>query len=327
MTCDEARELFSARVDEALASAEAAQFDAHLAECAECRTSFARFERTVSLVRGIPPAHAPAGFVDRVLERARPVSWPRRVARRLFVPMRIKLPMEAAALVLIAGLAVMTFRQSPEMQRLESPVPARREAPAPTPTPPAMPATPAAPPAASALSATPSTPAPPAATPTIGGQGPSRSKEDPRAPEAPPAPPVETRPRRSSEAFSARAERPEAAPAPPSNVAQERSRDSAVKSVAAPLAARAPAAPIVAARLVTTDRMAALASLSRALERFGGREIARRAEGNGDVVDVAVPRDAYESFTRELGTLGVVTIERRPDDLPPSVTITIRITS
>ena len=170
MTCEEARELFSARVDEALASADAARLDAHLAECAECRVALARFERTVSLVRGIPPAHAPAGFVDRVLEKAHPVSWPRRVARRLFVPMRIKLPMEAAALVLVAGLAVMTFRQSPEMQRLESPVPARREAP----TPPAMPtppagvaevATPAAPPATSALPATPSTPAPPAATP------------------------------------------------------------------------------------------------------------------------------------------------------------------
>ena len=101
------------------------------------------------------------------------------------------------------------------------------------------------------------------------------------------------------------------------------------KSVAAPAAAGALAAPMVAARLVATDRAAALASLSRALERLGGREIARRTEGDGDVVvvDVAVPRDAYESFTRELGTLGVVTIERRPDDLPPSVTITIRITS
>jgi anti-sigma factor RsiW len=311
MTCDEARELFSARVDEALASTDAARLDAHLTECAECRTSFAHFERTVSLVRGIPPAHAPAGFVDRVLEKARPVSWPRRVARRLFVPMGIKLPMEAAALVLVAGLAVMTFRQTPEMQRLENPVPALREAPAPTatPAPPATsaplaptPGTPAAPPAMSALPATPAKP-------------------------APPAPPVEARTQRSGALLSDRADRLEVAPAPPSNVAQERSRDAVAKSAAAPLAARAPAAPIVAAHLVATDRAAALASLSRALDRLGGREIARRTEGDGDVVDVAVPRDAYESFTRELGTLGVVTIERRPDDLPPSVTITIRITS
>jgi hypothetical protein len=309
MTCEEARELFSARVDEALASAEAAQLDAHLAECAECRASFARFERTVSLVRGIPPAHAPAGFVDRVLEKARPVSWPRRVARRLFVPMGIKLPMEAAALLLIAGLAVMTFRQSPEMQRFESPVPARREAP----TPPA----------------------------------PAMSKEVLRAPEAPPTPPVEARAARPTAPLSDRADRPEVAPAPKlavldhqdskltgtdrqdpkSNVAQERARSGVVKSVAAPAAAGALAAPIVAARLVATDRAAALASLSRALERLGAREIARRTEGDGDIVDVAVPRDAYESFTRELGTLGVVTIERRPHDLPPSVTITVRITS
>jgi hypothetical protein len=314
MTCDEARELFSARVDEALASAEATQLDAHLAECAECRASFARFERTVSLVRGIPPAHAPAGFVDRVLERAHPVSWPRRVARRLFVPMGIKLPMEAAALVLVAGLAVMTFRQSPEMQRLESPVPSRREAPAApaTSTAPMTVAAPTTPAPSAPLPAPvpPATQAPSDATPTIDSLGLSRSKEQ-----------------RSGALLSDRADRPEAAPAPPANVAQERSGGAVAKSVAAPLAAGALAAPIVAARLVATDRVAALASLSRALERLGGRELARRTEGDADVVDVAVPRDAYESFTRELGTLGVVTIERRPDDLPPSVTITIRITS
>ena len=126
MTCHEARELFSARVDEALASDDATQLDAHLAGCAECRAEWARFERTVALVRGIESARAPAGFVNRVLAAADPVPWPLRLARQVFMPLRVKLPLEAAAVVLVAGLAVMTFQHSPEMQRSVRRRPMRR---------------------------------------------------------------------------------------------------------------------------------------------------------------------------------------------------------
>ena len=119
MTCHDARDLFSARIDEVLGHDETARLDAHLAGCADCRTEWARFERTVALVRGSEPAHAPAGFVDRVLEAARPVPWYRRVARGLFLPVGIKLPVEAAAILLVAGLAVMIFERSPEMQSPE----------------------------------------------------------------------------------------------------------------------------------------------------------------------------------------------------------------
>src|SRR5436190_1514909 len=86
MTCTETRDLFSALADDALTPAERAALDAHLAGCAECRRELAAFGRTVALVRAIDPAHAPAGFVDRVLAAARPEPWPRWLARRLSTP-------------------------------------------------------------------------------------------------------------------------------------------------------------------------------------------------------------------------------------------------
>ena len=116
MTCTETRDLFSALADDALTPAERAALDAHLAGCAECRRELAAFGRTVALVRAIDPAHAPAGFVDRVLAAAWPEPWPRWLVRRLSAPWPT-LPLGAAALLLVAGLAVLLFRASPEPQQ------------------------------------------------------------------------------------------------------------------------------------------------------------------------------------------------------------------
>src|SRR5438132_977686 len=116
MTCTETRDLFSALADDALTPAERAALDAHLAGCADCRRELAGLLRTVKLVRAIDPARAPAGFVDRVLAAARPEPAPKRLARRLLAPWQT-LPLGAAALFLIAGLAVLLFRGSPEQQQ------------------------------------------------------------------------------------------------------------------------------------------------------------------------------------------------------------------
>src|SRR5439155_22565576 len=128
MTCHDARDLFSALVDETLGADERGAFDAHLATCADCRRELQRFKDTVALLRAVEPARAPAGFVDRVLAAARPVPWPRRLLRWLFLPWPLKLPIQAAAVVLVAASVVYVFRASPQLQQaprqqLSPPVP------------------------------------------------------------------------------------------------------------------------------------------------------------------------------------------------------------
>jgi anti-sigma factor RsiW len=82
MTCPEARELLSALLDEALSPSERQAVEAHLTACADCQRELAELRETVALLNRLPPAHAPAGFVDRVVERptARPGrgAWPTR---------------------------------------------------------------------------------------------------------------------------------------------------------------------------------------------------------------------------------------------------------
>ena len=132
MTCHDAREQFSALVDDALAPGERAALDAHLTTCADCRRELQRFRDTVALVRAVGPVRAPAGFVDRALEAARPVPWYRRLVRGLFLPWPVKLPIEAAAIVLVAVGVALVYRGAPELRqaaRFDSVAPAVSRAP------------------------------------------------------------------------------------------------------------------------------------------------------------------------------------------------------
>jgi hypothetical protein len=117
MNCHDAREGFSDWVDEALTAEDRARVDAHLAQCADCRKELERFRETVALLHRVERPRAPVGFVDRVLEAARPAPWHRRLLQRLFLPLSLKLPAEAAALLLVAGLAVYVFQRTPELQQ------------------------------------------------------------------------------------------------------------------------------------------------------------------------------------------------------------------
>ncbi len=348
MTCQDARELFSALVDDALTAAERGDLDAHLAGCAECRRELDGFRATVALLGQVEPARAPAGFVDRVLAAARPTPWYRRLLRAVFLPWPVKLPLEAAAIVLIGVSVAFLFRAAPELRqaaRLEPPPPAASEAPAP----PqfggteAKPAAPAPQPAAPRFAArAPSVaPAPPPERKAAPGEAESRLAAKPEA-----TPPVadqretlgkrEERSNFRDEADALRRQdaakaAPPASPpaAPPAPRAAPSVKESAGSDVAAQrlsTARPAPAAPEVAARLAVVDREAALRALADLVARAGGREVARRATPDGLMVELAIPRAAWAEFARELARLGRFTPEREASELPDDVRVSLRIT-
>ena len=117
MTCHDVRALFSDWADEALTVEDRTRVDAHLAQCADCRKELERFTATLGLLHRLERPRAPVGFVDRVLAAKPPAPWHRRLLQRLFLPLSVKLPAEAAALLLVAGLAVHVFQRTPELQR------------------------------------------------------------------------------------------------------------------------------------------------------------------------------------------------------------------
>lgn len=121
MTCDAARELCSALLDEALDASERAALDAHLATCAECRRELDDLRRTVAVLHAVERPRAPVGFVDRVIEAAQPVPWHRRLRDRLAGVRILRVPVEAAAVVVVASLAVYVFYRTPELQQAATP--------------------------------------------------------------------------------------------------------------------------------------------------------------------------------------------------------------
>ena len=67
-------------------------------------------------------------------------------------------------------------------------------------------------------------------------------------------------------------------------------------------------------------------SLANIVQRLGGSELARRTEAGTSYVDLAIPRSAYDGFTREVSQLGDFTSEQQTADLPASVSVTVRVT-
>lgn len=317
MTCDEVHALFSEVADARLAPGERAAWDTHLATCPDCRREWSSFQRTLGLLQGLPRHRAPAGFVDRVMTAAYPVPWPRRLARRLFVPLRVKLPLEAAALGLLAVSGVYLVQRAPEMQQ------AMRDT-APPGYPPPAPAAPSSPTAPARL---PASPAPQAAAPRKDGLG-APAKPESKARTDQPLAASETVPEKIAESGSVQAPRsmtPQAredAPAPEARapgreISEGRfPRQERVRTTAA-------VAPMVMGRLAVEDRDAAERALAALIARVGATELSRTPTGDGTVIEVDVPRTHYAEFTRGLAGIGGWT--PREERLGPGAEVRVRV--
>lgn len=67
-------ELLSAYVDGELDSDDATVLEAHVADCADCAAELADIDRVRDMIRAMPIAMAPAGFVDELIRRRRRAS-------------------------------------------------------------------------------------------------------------------------------------------------------------------------------------------------------------------------------------------------------------
>ncbi|HYB40930.1 MAG TPA: hypothetical protein VEL75_04120 [Candidatus Methylomirabilis sp.] len=284
-----------------------------------------------------------------MLEAAQPVPWSRRLLRRLFLPLPVKLPAEVAALLVVAGLTaylvprILEMRQAPRHQtepfvilrRQEAPTTSapgtrqtlsRREAQAPEPV---------GKPSGAAVQmqkkvmAAPETKSVPGETPQL-------------AP--PPVPPAA--PESSSESVLAlqkgmvaerdspqRATQSPAAPALPAPAAEPRM--DLARNKLAPTLRTAPSAPRsvmralppadVVGRLAVKDRDVAERTLSEALARAGGGVVGRREEAGATIVEVTVPATAYREFCESLARIGEWQSKGQPAELPPSVRMTLHL--
>jgi hypothetical protein len=324
MTCPDARAALSALLDDELDPAARQAVEAHLGACPECRRELDRLRATVGALGRLGPARAPAGFVDRVLAAAYPRPWYRRLAAALFVPLRVKLPLEAAAVALVAVAAVyLSQRVDPG----HPPAAGRSQGAAPAPA-----ARPMARAAAEAPGARPREEVARGAAPAP----PPPSREAPQAPGA--AVPPESAPLAGDGARAgATAEGAAGGPAPDVAGAEPRARSpeatppvvrSAPALAAQPAAPTSRPAPDVIGRLVVPARAEAEAAVEDLRMHLGAVRLDRRAGHAAEpvVVELLVPPGRYGELAAGLARIGRWEPAREPAALAAALRVEVRIT-
>ncbi len=281
MTCDETRATFSDLYDEELSGARLVTITQHLASCPACHAEWANFRRAMQAVADLGTAEPSPGFGARVRQQLdAPTRW-QRILGWLFLPLHVKVPIQAVALVLMGFAGFLLYQSSPDLRRVVEPSrvpspPATREAPTPA-SPPAAgeparkdegrepraeapkveQAEPQAPPVAAVA------PVPGAPSEAEKGRGPSALGEEGKGVEKTPIPSESPKAEESSRVFRAKSAEPggasrmlrQAAPAPAEPGGAAAPAPAAPKSLAAPLSAPGPSAAPAPAKETQTSSL------------------------------------------------------------------------
>jgi hypothetical protein len=124
MNCDEVQAQLSAYLDGRLDETHRRAVESHLASCSHCRAEAAALRRTIESVSALPPVEPPPGFSQRVMAQVREEARPS-VPRKSFVfslwPFWARIPLQAAAVLVIAGLAVYLYELDRPAPLLQAP--------------------------------------------------------------------------------------------------------------------------------------------------------------------------------------------------------------
>jgi hypothetical protein len=124
MNCKEVDERLSDYLDGTLGEAPLREVEAHLSSCARCLENSKELSKTINAVGSLPEVDVPPGFSERVMARVREEAEKEPLWERLFLPVRIKIPLHATALLVVIGLAVYLYEANLPVQReLARPVP------------------------------------------------------------------------------------------------------------------------------------------------------------------------------------------------------------
>lgn len=113
MNCAEVQRYLSDFLDKSLDNERVRAIEDHLAACSWCSEEMASLAECRRLVFGLPAVELPVGFTNRVMARVREAANPPNLWERLFLPLRIKIPLQATAVVLIAVLVVYIYQKEP----------------------------------------------------------------------------------------------------------------------------------------------------------------------------------------------------------------------
>jgi hypothetical protein len=109
MNCDQVRRMLPSSLEGSLSKTENALVEKHLASCGACRAVGEEYRDMWRLCKNLEEVEPPPGFARKVMARLEEEKGPG-VFRRLFYPLHIKVPVQAAVAVAVAVLAIQAYR-------------------------------------------------------------------------------------------------------------------------------------------------------------------------------------------------------------------------
>jgi hypothetical protein len=120
MNCQEIQTRLSEYFDKSLDAISMKGIEVHLGSCSRCRVEADSLHGCIHQVSGLPPVDPPLGFTQRVMAQIREINETPTLWDRLFFPLRVKIPLQATAVVLIGALAVVLSQKEDQINRRES---------------------------------------------------------------------------------------------------------------------------------------------------------------------------------------------------------------
>jgi hypothetical protein len=117
MNCQEVQAQLSDYLEKALPIADLNIIETHLSACAPCRMETDYLSECIRQVASLPIVDPPIGFTQRVMTRVREINERPTLWERWLFPLRIKIPLQATAVVLVGILAVYVLQKEPPEKR------------------------------------------------------------------------------------------------------------------------------------------------------------------------------------------------------------------
>lgn len=116
-TCKDLETLLPLYPEDALSAKDKKEVEAHLASCESCRQALADLQRTADLMASVPDSEEPPWFQEKIMARVRAEADKKSFIQKWFYPLSFKIPLQVAATLVIAVLAVYLYRSGDEKVR------------------------------------------------------------------------------------------------------------------------------------------------------------------------------------------------------------------
>jgi hypothetical protein len=110
MECDKCKERLSHYMEGLLDPEETTLVRTHLDSCEECRGVYSELKKAVEHIRELEEVEPPRWMTRKIMARVKEEKEKKGIWRRLFYPLHVKLPIEAAATLIIAITAIYVFK-------------------------------------------------------------------------------------------------------------------------------------------------------------------------------------------------------------------------